>query len=145
MPKNVFDWEPICATLMEGRGPADLPPPALFMSTARALIVNLHQEKKIPIRRLIRDCKEMRDNSGDVFKIQFGNLPVKVIIRRQFFQLTLTWLEGMLQKACETAVAGVDDYDGVPSDQDILNSEPDWEEVTGLEDWVWVEKTDVEA
>lgn len=49
---------------MEGRGPADLPPPALFMSTARALIVNLHQEKKIPIRRLIRDCKEMRDNSG---------------------------------------------------------------------------------
>lgn len=35
---------------------------------------------------------------------------MKVIIRRQFFQLTLTWLEGMLQKACETAVAGVDDY-----------------------------------
>ncbi|VBB81764.1 Putative protein of unknown function [Podospora comata] len=135
MPKNVFDWEPIWRH-PHGGTRSRRPPPS---ST-------LHVNRQGP------HCQSSSGKEGsdsqthsDVFKIQFGNLPVKVIIRRQFFQLTLTWLEGMLQKACETAVAGVDDYDGVPSDQDILNSEPDWEEVTGLEDWVWVEKTDVEA
>ncbi|KAK0669924.1 hypothetical protein QBC41DRAFT_222877 [Cercophora samala] len=135
MPDNVFDWEPICKRHPhEGARPGQTPTP-----------VNLHVNRRGRHRQSApeydyRICE--KKHQADDGRKKFGGMPMKVITRRLFFGLAQSWLEGMLEKACETAVAGVDDYDIVPSNQDIRDSEPDWDVVTNVEDWIWVEKTD---
>ncbi|KAK4196342.1 hypothetical protein QBC40DRAFT_268544 [Triangularia verruculosa] len=153
MPRegNVFPWGKIWTKLSKDRGPEKLPLRSTFISVAGSLLKTLHQEKMIPVRDLIRDCKERMEateyrltdipsteEEADKVGEKFGDMSAQSISRCLFFRLLLLWLEVILEKTCETAIMGVDDYDVIPTAQDVANLEPDWQVVSNFEDWVWV-------